>query len=185
MNDPITPCGILNEAITPTIDNTYAEVVEIEKHLHNREKWFGAATVPVGETHVADRAGGGISPFELTTGNDDFGTWVQIIGSDDTPVSSGFTKMDAHRAIVVDTDSTNMFIIQIATGESADLAAKIASEAFTEFPYISASNLNDSGISDVLTIRADVGTKVWARACCIGANAKMIHVYYGIHEYLQ
>lgn len=161
------------------------EVAEIEHHLHNREKWFGAAAVPVGETHVADRMGGGVQPFELTTGNDDFGAWVQIMGSEDTPVTPGFTKIDAHRAIVTDTDSVNPFVIQIATGESTDLAAKVASEAFTEFPYKSASNLNDSGISDVLTIRADVGTKVWARACCVGANAKIIHVYYGIHEYVK
>lgn len=159
------------------------KVEEIEKHLHNREKWFGVAAVTNGEIHVADRMAGGISPFVLTAGNDDFGSWVQILGSSDTPVVAGNTKFDAHRFLVTATNSTNPYIIQIAGGESADLAALVAAEAFTEAPYIAATNNNDSGISDVMSSRVAAGTKVWARCACIGGNGTTLNAYIGLHEY--
>ncbi len=136
---------------------------ETEHHVHNREKWFGAAVSASGETHVADRMVGGIDPFVITTGNDDFGSWVQVLGSSDSPVSAGMVLFDAHRFLITNSSSTDPFVIQVATGESADLAAKIAAEEFTEGPYISGTNNNDSGIEDILTIRTLVGEKVWVR----------------------
>lgn len=168
---------------TPLAKNTNEEVKEIERHLHNREKWFGLAAVPSGETHRADRMVGGIQPFVLTAGNDDFGAWVQILGSDDTPVSDGMIKFDAHRFLIDGTDSTLPYLIQVATGESADLAAKIAAEEFTEAPYISGTNNNDSGVEEVMTIRPLVGEKIWARIVTIGANGSTLGFYFGIHEY--
>lgn len=165
-------------------DETQAIVKEIERHLHNREKWFGLAGTPSGETHRADRMAGGVSPFQLVAGNNAFGSWVQIIGSDDTPVHSDMTKMDAHRVMVIDTNSINPFITQLIAGESSEIAALLAAEEFTEFPYISQSNLNDSGISEILTRRATSGVKVWARTCCIGGNGNTIDFYIGVHEYL-
>ena len=158
-------------------------VEEIEKHLHNREKWFGAAAVPVGETHVADRVGGATSPFTITAGNNDFGAWVQLLGSDDTPVVAGQCKFDAHRFMVTDTNSTNPWIIQIAAGESADLAALIASEAFSEAMYIAATNAIESGIEDIMVSRTECNTKVWARGACIGSSGSTLSAYIGIHEY--
>lgn len=167
------------------VSNSLAyRVEEIEKHSHNREKWCGLATAVSGETHVADRMAGGINPFQLTAGNDDFGPWVQILGSSDSPVTSGGVKFDGHRFMVIDTNSTNPYIVQIATGESAGLAAKIAAEEFTEAPFISATNNNDSGISDIMSIRVDVGEKVWARCACIGSSGSTFSFYYGFHEYI-
>ncbi len=169
---------------SPGVEDSLAyKVQELEKHTHNREKWLGVAATPSGETHVADRMAGGISAFTLTAGNNDFGSWVQIMGSSDTPISSGMVKFDAHRFLVTSTNSTNPFVIQIATGESAGLAAKISSEEFTEAPYVAATNNNDSGVEDVLTIRTAVSEKVWARAVCIGSSGSTISFYYGIHEY--
>lgn len=161
------------------------EVYEIEHHLHNREKWFGAAAVASGETHVADRMAGGISPFSLISGNDDFGSWVQLLGSSDTPVNMGMTKIDGHRFLVTTTDSTEVFNIQIAAGESAELAAKLAAEEFTETPFISATNNGDSGISDIMSVRTNTSDKIWGRCVCIGQTTKTINIYFGIHEYLR
>jgi len=164
-------------------NSTAYRVHEIERHLHNREKWFGLASAPDAEVHRADRMAGGIAPFALLSGNDDFGSWVQILGSGDTPVSDGSVSFDAHRYLVTTTDSTEVFVIQLASGESAGLAAKILAEEFTENPYISATNNADSGINDVMSIRVVAGTKVWARVACIGKDAKTINFYFGIHEY--
>jgi hypothetical protein len=159
------------------------KVEEIEKHLHNREKWFGAAAAPVDETHIADRLGGSTSAFTVTAGNNDFGAWIQVLGSSDTPVQSGMTQLDAHRFMVTSTNSTSPYIIQIAAGESAQLAALVAAEAFTEVPYVAATNNNDSGISDVMSSRIPVGSKIWVRCACVGQNGTTITAYYGIHEY--
>lgn len=167
------------------VDVVEQEVYEVEKHLHNFEKWFGVAAAPSGETHVADRLGGTILPFALVSGASDFGSWVQVLGSSDTPVRSGMTKFDLHRCIITDTDSTALFNIQIITGESAGFAAKLLAEDFDEFPYISASNNNDSGISDVIDSRCVVGEKVWMRTACVGQSGKTISLYPGIHEYLR
>jgi len=177
--DDFTTTGLLG------VNNSLAyRVHEIEKHFHNREKWFGAAVTPSGETHVADRMAGGVSPFTLTAGNDDFGAWVQILGSSDTPVQSGMAKFDAHRFLVTSTNSTSPFIVRVVGGESADIAEKIANEEFTEAPFISATNNNDSGISDIISSRIPVGIKAWERAACIGGNGNTLDFYIGIHEYV-
>ena len=127
---------------------------------------------------------GGVAPFVLTAGNDDFGSWVQLVGTEDTPISEGMTKFDAHRFMITSTSSTTPYVIQVATGESADLAAKIAAEEFTEAPYISSTNNADSGISDITTLRTDSSEKVWARCACIGANGSTLDLYFGLHEYV-
>ena len=161
------------------------EAKEIESHLHNNEKWFGIAVDSDGGLSVAARMDGAVLPFRLTAGASAFGDWVQILGSDNTPVISGMTKIDLHRAMIVSTDSTVQFIVQIIQGESADFAAKLLAEDFTEFPYVSGSNNNDSGIADILDERLDVGVKVWARCACVGQTGKLIDFYFGIHEYLE
>lgn len=174
--------GVGNDPVgkQPTLD----EVIEIENHLHNYEKWFGLAGTPAGETHRADRMDGAIAPFQLAAGNNDFNaTWLQVLGSSDTPVTSGKTKFDLHRMIVTDTNSTDPFIIQIVTGESAGIAAKLTAEDFDEFPYVSATNNNDSGISEIIDKRCDVGEKVWMRCANVGGNGSLIDLYIGIHEY--
>jgi len=163
----------------------FQEILEVEKHIHGHEKWMGVAAVPNGEIHVADRVGPAIAPFALLAGNDAFGNWLQVMGSSDSPIESGKTRMDAHRALVTTTDSTEVFITQFVNGESADIAAKIAAEDFTEVAYISATNNADAGISEVMSKRILSGTKVWARVICIGQNAKTINLYIGIHEYVR
>jgi len=160
------------------------EAYEVEKHLHGHEKWMGAAAVANGEIHVADRLGPGIAPFALVSGNDAYNaTWTQVMGSSDSPIQADVVEMDAHRALVTTTDSTEPFAIQFVPGESAGIAALIAAEDFTEFAYISATNNADSGISELMSKRIASGTKVWARCICIGQNAKTINLYIGIHEY--
>lgn len=165
-------------------DSLAYKVHEIEKHLHNREKWFGVASSPSGEIHVADRMNDNVQPFVLTAGNNDFGSWVQILGSSDTPVASGMTKFDGHRFMVTSTNSTNPYIIQLVSGEFADIPTKLAAEAFTEAPFISATNNNDSGISDIMSSRTSSGEKAWVRCACIGASGTTLSLYFGIHEYI-
>lgn len=176
--------NLATDGLVGTENSLAYRTEKIEKHFHSFEKWLGAAAVPSGETHIADRLGPSISPFALTSGNDAFGSWVQILGSSDTPVQTGVVSFDAHRILVTTTTSTEAFVIQMASGESAGLAAKITAEAFTEVPYIAATNNADSGTIDVMIPAIAAGTKLWARCICIGQDAKVINFYFGIHEYL-
>jgi len=159
------------------------EVAETEHHLHNFEKWLQKATTATGETHVADRMGGTKNPFQLTSGSSAFGSWVLVLGSTDTPIQPTMTKFDLHKIMVVETSDDAPFVVQIVTGESAGIAAKLVVENFDEFPFQSISNRNDSGITDVIDRRADSGEKVWMRCACQGENAKTIDLIIGIHEY--
>lgn len=184
-NDPTGASRIITQTDLIKAQNELikAETSEIEHHSHNFERWFGAAAAPSGETHIADEMDGVILPFRLTSGNSAFGSWVQVLGSADTPFQSGKTKFDLHRALVINTDSTSVFAIQIITGESAGFAAKLAAKDYDTFPYISASNNNDSGISKIIDKRCDAVEKVWMRCANVGGNGKVFDFYFGLHEY--
>lgn len=164
-------------------DSLAYKTEKMESHIHNYEKWFGLAGTPAAETHRADRMDGAIAAFTLTAGNNDFGSWLQVFGSSDTPVALGKTKFDLHRILVTDTNSTRPFIIQIVTGESAGIAAKLSAEDFDEFPYVAATNNNDSGITELIDKRTDAGEKVWMRCADVGGNGTTLELYIGIHEY--
>lgn len=174
---------LATDGLSGVSDSLAYRTGEIERHCHNVEKWFGSAASASGETHVADRCDGTIGAFTLTSGNSDFGSWVQILGSSDTPCASGAAYFDSDRYIITGTSSTNLYVLQVISGESADFATKLAAEQFTTTTYISSSNLNDSGVATLKTRRTAAGTKVWARCACVGANAQTITIYFGIHEY--
>jgi hypothetical protein len=163
------------------------QVYETEKHFHNFEKWFGAAVTPSGETHIADEMNGVVAPFQLIAGNNDFNaSWTQILGSSDLPLLPNTVRADAHRIQVTTTNSTDQFIIQIVTGESSGIAAKLAAKEYSMVPYIASTNNADSGIAEIITPRiVTPGTKVWARCACVGQNGTNINFYIGIHEYLR
>lgn len=57
-------------------DSLAYKVSEIDRHLHNRERWFSAAITPNGTIHSADRIGAGVLPIRFTSGNNTWGAWV-------------------------------------------------------------------------------------------------------------
>lgn len=166
-------------------DPVYSAVLEIERHFHGRERWFGAAGTPAAETHVADRMAGGINPFTLIAGNNTWGAWLQILGSSDTPVMAGYAYNDPHRYLVTAANSTNPYIIQVIAGESADIVANLAAGNYTETAFIAPSNNLDNGIQEIMSRRIPSGSKAWARCACIGSNGTTISLYFGIHEYVD
>ncbi len=166
-------------------DSLAYKVHEIEKHLHNDEDWFGAALIPVGETHIADDVTvGSRAPFQVDAGNDDWGAWVQILGSDDTPNRNGMAKFDLHKIQVVDSETTNVHaFIQIACGASG--AAGLSAGTYTTIPYLTPTNQAAEGAIGFKAVRCDVGTKVWARCMGIGeAGGLELDFYFGLHEYI-
>ena len=163
-------------------DSLAYKVHEIERHLHSAGSWFGAAAVASGETHVADRIGAGIAAFQLDAGNEDWGTWVQILGSSDTPARTNQVYFDPHEIVITYTERSGAYFIQFARGDSG--AAGLASGAYTEVVFESDSvGTKAAGITSLQTGRAPAGSKLWARCLCVGENTATIDFYLGIHEY--
>ena len=165
------------------VSNSLAyKVHEIERHFHSAGSWFGAAAAASGETHVADRVGAGIDPFQLDAGNADWGSWVQVLGSDDTPARTSMVKFDPHEVAVMEAERVGTYFIQMGRGASG--AAALAAGTYTEFVYCSDRiGARAAGITKVQTGRATAGDKVWARCLCVGENTATIDLYVGIHEY--
>lgn len=154
---------------------------EIERHLHSYERWFETAASADGETHVADPAGTGGGVFQIDAGNDTWGSWVQILGSSDTPAITGAVKYDVHRIEITAAERDEIYVIQIAFGDSG--AAALTAGSYTESPFKPASNLVDSGPIVMQSRRQAVGTKAWARCICPGQDTATIDFMFGLHEY--
>lgn len=171
---------IASDGLNGTQNSLGYRVAEIERHLHGGGRWFETAATPDGETHVADRIGDGGGSFQIDAGNETWGDWVQILGSSDTPVRSGWAYFDPHELIVENAERAATYFIQIARGDSG--AAGLSAGNYTELVY-SATVQKDTSIISVQTGRAPAGSKLWARCMCPGQNTGTLNFYFGIHEY--
>jgi len=173
-----TLAGILGDLANESV---LARFEEIEGHLHNWERWLCAAAVPNGEVHVADRIGTGTAAFTLTSGNDTWGAWVQILGSSDTPVVAGHVKYDLHRMQVMVANTVAPYFLQVAFGSSG--AAAVTANTLSSLVVNPASNTDKTVALPLLCKQQASGTKAWARCWCLGNNAKTLTVMLGLHEY--
>ena len=167
----------------PKSNSLAYRVMEIETHLHSGERWFEDAGVPAAGTHEADRIGtvGGGGPFQIDAGNNTWGSWVQILGSDDTPADTGKTHFDLHRISIVTTERNNTYFIQIGCDTTA--ADSLTNGTYTEFVYEPITTKDENAPLPVQTKRATAGTKAWARCMCPGQNTATLDFYFGLHEY--
>lgn len=161
------------------LKKVYEEVVEIERHLHNRERWFGISANQTGDDWALR---GTLNPFQLTSGADDWGAWAKVLGPDDTPAIAGMVKYDGHRVLITDLGAATPFIMQLAWG--VDPAAALIAGLFTEFMLVAADAVvaRAGGLPvDIITKRVDVGTPIYARTKA--ATADTLDFFIGIHEY--
>jgi len=159
------------------------QLYEAERHLHNWERWFGLAGTPDGEVHRADRIGTTSTVFQADAGDDTWGNWLQILGSDDTPADSGNTKYDLHRIIVNATERTGAHFVQIAFGASG--AAALTAGDYTEFVFSPGTPQKVPGPVDIIDRRKAAGTKAWLRVWVPGQSTGTMDFYIGLHEYLE
>ena len=158
------------------------EATEVAHHFHNIERWLGAAADATGEIHVADV--GGVLPFVMTSGNNDWGEWFQIAGSEDTPIIDGMTKIDAHRILFSDIDNDgNKQVTKIQIGGGTSGANALETGSYSEF-YVSIEKNGKQIPIDLMMPRFDASTKGWIRCLVIGQDAIDIDFYIGLHEYL-
>ena len=143
-----------------------------------------AAAVPNGEVHVADRIGATATSktaFTITSGNDTWGSWTQILGSGDTPVVAGGVKYDLHRILVLVANTVAPYFIQVAFGATGDGA--VTANTFSSLVINPASNTDKTEALPFMSRRQAAGTKAWMRCWCVGNNAKTLTVMFGLHEY--
>ena len=161
-------------------DSLAYRVAVIERHLHSTGRWIETAATSSGETHVCDRIGEGAGSFQLDGGNNTWGAWVQLCGSDDTPIQDGKLYFDPHQVIVEDSERASVYFIQIGRGDSG--AAILSAGTYTEFVY-SATVQKDTGIISVQSGRAPAGSKLWGRCWSVGHDTGTINFFIGLHEY--
>ena len=169
------------DGLLGTEDSLAYRVGEVERHLHSYETWLETAAVPNGEIHVADEVGDGAGAFQIDAGNLDWGAWVQVVGSGDTPVRAGSVEYDLHRIAVEDTEHNATYFIQIAFGDSG--AAALAAGNYTDLLLSPTGALPSGTPVNTQARRAVAGTKAWARTMCPGQNTGTLDFYIGIHEY--
>jgi hypothetical protein len=161
------------------IDNY--RIFEIERHLHSYESWFGDAITAVSGTHEADRIGVGVNAFQIDAGNNTWGSWLQILGSSDTPARTGNLYFDLHRVQIVAAERTAEYFIQIAKGDSG--AAGLSAEDYTETVFKPSTVQGKPAPIDINIRRFAAGSKVWARCMCLGQDTGTLDFYFGVHEY--
>ena len=165
-------------------ESMLARFEELEGHVHNWERWLCAAAVPNAGIHVADRIGAtatSTSPFTLTSGNDTWGNWVQLLGSSDTPVVAGMVRYDLHRILVLVANTVSPYFIQIGFGTSG--AQALTDNTFSSLVINPASNTDKTEALPFMSKQQAAGTKAWGRCWCVGSNAKTLTVMFGLHEY--
>ncbi len=161
------------------------ELYKIQTHIHSPEKSYGLAGTPSGETHRADRITLLPNPFQVASGNNTWGDWLQIVGSSDTPLNPDAVFYDFHE-ILIDAHqrNTNTHFIQMAGGEEADLPDKLAAEDFSEMGFVSGGGTSEVGPIIVQNFRVPSGTKCWVRSWAKGQISGTIDFYISLHEYL-
>jgi hypothetical protein len=162
-------------------DSLAYRVAENERHNHSYARWYGKAITPNGEIHVADELGYDAGAFQLNAGNNDFGAWVQVMGSSDTPFAPGQVYFDFDEFQIENTQRTNTYVLQISFGETGDQG--IASKTYSTKPYTPQTNQVDSDSITIKSKRHIAGTKVWVRCKCITQISGTINLYIGFHEY--
>jgi len=200
--DPYTE-KIDNEAVDGLlgVSNSLAyKVHEIEKHLHNREFWFGQAASPV-QGVTAGTKGIGV-PFvtsSIDTG-DGFGAWIPVLGSGDTPsvAGSGNVKFDLHRMEITDVttgDKLPHFIqfgwstLSAASSDADAGADAVSNEHISGFITVPEKDGKSAPINTMMP-RIAVGTRVLMRYKVHARNTPWalvagtsLHFFIGLHEY--
>jgi hypothetical protein len=167
--------------ILAAITENAAEIEIVDVHFHHWEIRAGLAASPSGETHRADEVGDGIQPFVPDGGDETWGAWVQILGSEDTPFRVGKTLFDAHQLIITAAERTNVYFIQIACGTSG--AQALTDKTYSTLIFNPGSVAGRSVAVNFSMPRCATGTKVWVRILCLGQNTGTLNMYLGLHEY--
>lgn len=164
------------------------EVVEIERHIHNRGRWFGKSADQSGNDWCVPASTVGIpTVFRAVSGNADFGgdanDEAKLFGTSDACIA-GDTKFDCHRLLIIDTSATTTYVLRIIYG-SGTMADAINAGQYNELIVKRDTVVGEAHGNpiDVLMPRITIGTdKLWLQCKNTTDNA-WIDFYFGGHSY--
>jgi len=151
------------------------QVEILERHHHGNEIWFGG-----GATEDS------LTPYTLISGNNLFGTAVELLAPGDTPFVAGNTRFDPHRVLPMRIDDASLYLIRLIWDEVSAVAGEAARQytTFPVFPTGIGANI-DGTVADVICKRPSSGTDyLWAK-CKNVTNLAEIDIIIGIHEYIE
>jgi len=157
-------------------------VNEIERHLHNVERWWGAVAVP-SETNAIEANVN--RPFVAASGANTWGAAISILGTADNPVLATDINFDIHRLLITDLDNNitpwRLRIIWGTGTSAAAIAAGQWSEIMIESNAVPGNRAGGSPV-EVIMRRVAVGWKLWAQAWNV-TNALELSFFWGAHGY--
>lgn len=170
---------LATDGLAGTSNSLAYRVHEIEKHFHGREFWWGSDGSPDETTAIDANVD---TPFVAVSGNDDWGTAISIMGTNDVPANAGDVRYDAHFILVVDTDHTTPYRMRFIWG-SGTSANAISAGQWSEIMFITAGGPFLSGTSAELQMpRGTVGEKLWCQVWN-ATNGSNVDFFYGVHGY--
>jgi len=176
----------INGRTDPVMDATISNAAtaaerswESVHHVHSKERWMATLSGTVNRVATTN----GTSGFLITSGNDTYGTAVQILDTADTPVVPGTIKFDFHRLFITDVGNAALFKVRMLYGSSAAVA--LTSGDYTETVYrVDATNADRRPL-EIQTPILPSGIKMWTSVWCAGQDAKTFTFLFGLHEYPQ
>jgi len=167
--------------INTDLTSISSKVDILEADTFNHVKWLGQAIPPVGEvTRAAQHGPTGTNVFGIATGSGAWSTWLQILGSGDTPIITGKSYF-ALDSFVPESCSVTAatYIVQIVSGESSGIAAKLAANDYTTLTF----HPSVLSVFPLKSIKYPAGTKLWARAGYDASGVAILGFLYSIKEY--
>ena len=167
------------------LDDILAEIVEVDRHFHNREIWFGKTPV---QTATDWGTPDSLAPFRAISGLGVYGADANdealVLGTADTPYDVTMTYFDPHTIFVVDFSHAAPYMIRLIWG-TGTMAQAIIDEQFSLIPAIT-TNLpvaQSGGYPFPVKVpRKAADTQVWVQ-CKNANNNAYIDFLLGIHEY--
>ena len=154
-----------------------------DSHHHHYSRMMGAAAAPTSDPdpdHFADFEGVGL--FTVTSGINDWGTAVQILGADDTPVFPGGVKIDPGVIEIEDVDTIDQeYLFRFIAGLTA--AAGVSAGPFSGFSIVSPTGRFTGFPVEFGFDQVPVGTKLWVQIKTPSANTKSADFSFVLHEY--
>ena len=165
--------SLVTDGLTGTRNSLAYRVQEIEKHIHNRERWYGQS----GVTGFLDEDS--LDDWRLTAGaGEAYGAYVQLSNGTETAEGDATKRFDLHK-IFVQQGNTNdkNYKVQVRIG------ATLATSAIaTEFLYRSGANSVEAQPISIICGRYPCNCGIWVRSKC-ATDAATLDILVGLHIY--
>jgi len=172
---------VVLDATSEMVDGSLANKVScLYGHIGAYGEWYAIAGTP-SATHKADRVGVNDASFQIDAGNDDWGAWVQILGSADTPHIPGTTEYHLIKVIATAVEhNTSLHFMQVAFGATG--ADALTANTYSDLVFVPLLAVGWETSLEVHCGHIPVGTLAWARCKVDGQNTGTVNFYFSIIE---